>query len=50
MPYTITGAGKGGQIGTNLTQHIMKSYVKNRIREEDPREALLKYAEIAKSI
>jgi hypothetical protein len=45
----LHGAGKGGAIGTNFTQHIMKQIIKNKVREEDPREALLKYAAIAES-
>jgi WD repeat-containing protein 70 len=50
LPFMLSGAGKGGAIGTNFTQHIMKQVIKNRVREEDPREALLKYAAIAESI
>jgi nucleoside-diphosphate-sugar epimerase len=50
MPYTVTGAGKNGAIGTNLVQHLMKHIVKNVVRDEDPREALLKHAEAAASI
>jgi WD40 repeat protein len=49
LPFMLHGAGKGGAIGTNFTQHIMKQVIKNRVREEDPREALLKYAEVAES-
>ncbi|KAJ2454745.1 hypothetical protein EV183_001329 [Coemansia sp. RSA 2336] len=40
----LYGHGKGGAIGVNETQHIMKSLIKDTIRDEDPREALLKYA------
>ncbi|KAI9501324.1 WD40-repeat-containing domain protein [Coemansia spiralis] len=45
----IYGHGKGGAIGVNETQHIMKSIIKDTIRDEDPREALLKYATVAES-
>ncbi|KAJ1875355.1 hypothetical protein LPJ55_000711 [Coemansia sp. RSA 990] len=40
----LYGHGRGGAIGANETQHIMKSLIKDTIRDEDPREALLKYA------
>ena len=56
MPYAITGPGTNGMIGINLTKHLyfllirMKSVLKNKIRNEDPREAILKYAEVAESI
>ncbi|KAJ1674736.1 hypothetical protein EV182_002666, partial [Spiromyces aspiralis] len=43
----ITGHGKGGFIGTNETQHIMKNLVKDTTRDEDPREAILKFAKEA---
>ncbi|KAJ2758974.1 hypothetical protein IWQ56_005862 [Coemansia nantahalensis] len=43
----VCGHGKGGAIGVNATQHIMKSLIKDTIRDEDPREALLKYAAVA---
>jgi peptidoglycan hydrolase-like protein with peptidoglycan-binding domain len=49
LPYAITGPGKDGQIGTNLTKLLMRDKIKNTIRNEDPREALLKYAEVAES-
>ncbi|KAJ2006060.1 hypothetical protein GGI02_000038 [Coemansia sp. RSA 2322] len=45
----IYGHGRGGQIGVNETQHIMKSIIKDTMRDEDPREALLKYAAVAES-
>jgi len=39
------GPGKAGRIGSSLTQHLMKNYIsKDTTREEDPREALLKFA------
>lgn len=41
--------GRGGTIGVNETQHIMKSLIKDTMRDEDPREALLKYAEVAEA-
>ncbi|KAJ2599984.1 hypothetical protein H4R99_003497 [Coemansia sp. RSA 1722] len=43
------GHGSGGNIGINETQHIMKNIIKDTIRDEDPREALLRYASIAES-
>ena len=43
----LSGAGKGGRIGESYTQHVMQSLSRNTLRDEDPREALLKYAEIA---
>lgn len=46
QPYT-RGMGKKGMIGVNQTQHIMKNILKNNTRFEDPREAILKYANAA---
>ncbi|KAJ2081737.1 hypothetical protein H4R24_002134 [Coemansia sp. RSA 988] len=43
------GHGKGGVIGVNETQHIMKSIMKDTVRDDDPREALLRYAAVAES-
>ncbi|KAJ1646469.1 hypothetical protein J3B02_000986 [Coemansia erecta] len=43
------GHGSGGNIGVNETQHIMKSIIKDTIRDEDPREALLRYASVAEA-
>ena len=34
--------------GSTLTQHLMRGMAKNTMRNEDPREAILKYAEEAK--
>ncbi|KAF9981488.1 hypothetical protein BGZ75_007255 [Mortierella antarctica] len=42
----LKGPGKGGKVGTNLTQHVLTDVVKDTMREEDPRAALLKYAEV----
>ena len=42
----LTGPGRGGKVGSNLTQHVLTGVVKDRMREEDPRAALLKYAEM----
>ncbi|GJJ70250.1 hypothetical protein EMPS_02599 [Entomortierella parvispora] len=42
----LSGPGKGGKVGTNLTQHVLTDVAKDRMREEDPREALLRYAEV----
>ncbi|KAL2912764.1 hypothetical protein HK105_207756 [Polyrhizophydium stewartii] len=46
-PDTLVGKGKGGRIGTNLTQYLMKDIIKDTRRQEDPREAILKYADAA---
>ncbi|KAG9285405.1 hypothetical protein G9A89_010880 [Geosiphon pyriformis] len=43
----VNGPGKGGKIGSSLTQHIMKDIIKDTTRDDDPREALLKFAEIS---
>lgn len=43
----MTGPGKGGKVGTNVTQHIMKSIMKDTMRDEDPRAAILRHAEDA---
>lgn len=52
----IYGPGKGGKIGTSISQHILKHFIPDRSRgmvysfnfvDDDPREALLKYAKIA---
>ncbi|KAJ3285866.1 hypothetical protein HDU79_006976 [Rhizoclosmatium sp. JEL0117] len=40
----ITGPGRGGKVGTSLTQHLMKGLMKDTMRDEDPREAILKHA------
>lgn len=41
------GPGQGGRIGSNVTQTIMKTVLKDTSRDVDPREALLSYAEKA---
>ena len=41
------GPGQGGKIGSNVTQTIMKSVLKDTSRDVDPRAALLSYAERA---
>ncbi|KAI9352068.1 WD40-repeat-containing domain protein [Obelidium mucronatum] len=43
----MTGPGRGGKVGTSLTNHIMKGMIKDTMRDEDPREAILKYADEA---
>ncbi|POM67233.1 LOW QUALITY PROTEIN: Hypothetical protein PHPALM_16802 [Phytophthora palmivora] len=45
----ITGPGMGGKISgsTTFTQYFMSSHIKSSFREEDPREAILKYAKEA---
>ncbi|KAJ3022627.1 hypothetical protein HKX48_005689 [Thoreauomyces humboldtii] len=43
----ITGPGRGGKVGTNVTQHIMRGLIKDTMRDEDPREAILRHAKDA---
>lgn len=45
----VTGPGMGGRISgsTTFTQYFMSSHIKSSFREEDPREAILKYAKQA---
>ncbi|TPX72312.1 hypothetical protein SpCBS45565_g00625 [Spizellomyces sp. 'palustris'] len=43
----LSGPGRGGKLGTNLTQHILKGIIKDTSRDEDPREAILKHAKDA---
>ncbi|KAG8220102.1 transcription factor [Butyriboletus roseoflavus] len=43
----VTGPGKGGRVGASATQHVVQNLVRDTTRDEDPREALLKYAELA---
>ncbi|KAG3120575.1 hypothetical protein PI125_g1036 [Phytophthora idaei] len=47
----ITGPGMGGKISgsTTFTQYFMSNHIKSSFREEDPREAILKYAQKAES-
>ncbi|KAI9473559.1 MAG: WD40-repeat-containing domain protein [Benjaminiella poitrasii] len=45
----ITGHGKGGRLNVNQQQAVIKSFTKDTTRDEDPREALLKYADVAES-
>lgn len=40
----IVGPGKGGRVGSAATQHIVQGLVRDDMRTQDPREALLKYA------
>ncbi|KAF9206783.1 hypothetical protein BGZ49_001834 [Haplosporangium sp. Z 27] len=42
----ISGPGRGGKVGQSSIQHVLTDVVKDRMREEDPRAALLKYAEV----
>lgn len=44
----VTGPGKGGRVGASATQHIVQNLVRDTTRDEDPREALLKYDTLAK--
>ena len=41
----LNGPGKGGRIGSAATQHMVNGIYKDNSRAEDPREALLKYAD-----
>lgn len=43
----VTGPGKGGRVGASATQHIVQNLVRDTMRDEDPREALLRFAEKA---
>ena len=43
----VKGPGKGGRVGTNEQQSVIASFAKDTTRDEDPREALLKYAKQA---
>lgn len=47
----VEGRGGQGRISglTNFTQYVMSNRTKNTLLEEDPREAILKYAEKAKT-
>ena len=43
MPPMV-GPGKGGRIGAAATQHVVQGLVRDNLRDQDPREALLRYA------
>ncbi|KAI8990292.1 WD40-repeat-containing domain protein [Pilobolus umbonatus] len=43
----VNGPGKGGRVNMNQQQAVIKSFAKDTTRDEDPREALLKYADLA---
>lgn len=45
----MSGHGKGGRVNMNQQQAVIKSFAKDTTRDEDPREALLKYAELAEN-
>ncbi|KAH6590513.1 hypothetical protein BASA50_006757 [Batrachochytrium salamandrivorans] len=49
IPSAFMSKGAGGKIGTNSTQEVMKDMLKDTRRQEDPREAILKFAEAAAS-
>mmetsp|Transcript_2144 Transcript_2144/g.2396 ORF Transcript_2144/g.2396 Transcript_2144/m.2396 type:complete len:623 (+) Transcript_2144:69-1937(+) len=44
----VAGPGKGGKLGTSVSQHLLKQLVRKEAFGEDPREALLKYADKTK--
>eukprot|EP01134_Creolimax_fragrantissima_P005456 CFRG5456T1 len=46
LPFTET-AGKGGRVAPNLTQHFVGDIQKDTMRDQDPREAILKFAKIS---
>lgn len=39
----MSGPGRGGRIGSAATQHVVQGIFRDNTREEDPREALLRY-------
>ncbi|PJF19742.1 hypothetical protein PSACC_00395, partial [Paramicrosporidium saccamoebae] len=43
----VDGPGTGGRLGSSVTQSIMRNVLRDTRRDEDPREALLRYAERA---
>ncbi|KAG2193182.1 hypothetical protein INT47_002874 [Mucor saturninus] len=45
----VSGHGKGGRVNMNQQQAVIKTFAKDTTRDEDPREALLKYADLAES-
>jgi hypothetical protein len=40
----VGGPGRAGRIGSSESHHLMKNMIKDTMRDEDPREALLKFA------
>jgi len=42
----VHGPGRGGRVGASATQHVVQNLVRDTTRDEDPREALLKYAKV----
>lgn len=47
VPGRGGASGQGGQIGTSVTAYMMKSIMKDKTLNDDPREAILKYAQVA---
>ncbi|CEP18475.1 hypothetical protein [Parasitella parasitica] len=45
----VSGHGKGGRVNMNQQQAVIKTFAKDTTRDEDPREALLKYADLAEN-
>ncbi|KAH8120239.1 hypothetical protein DFH11DRAFT_1500401, partial [Phellopilus nigrolimitatus] len=43
----VTGPGRGGRVGASATQHVVQNLFRDTTRDQDPREALLKYADLA---
>jgi len=42
----VHGPGRGGRVGASATQHVVQNLVRDTTRDEDPREALLKFAKV----
>lgn len=38
----VSGPGRGGRVGASATQHVVQNLVRDTMRDEDPREALLR--------
>ncbi|TFK23117.1 transcription factor [Coprinopsis marcescibilis] len=43
----VSGPGRGGRVGASATQHVVQNLVRDTTRDIDPREALLRYADVA---
>ncbi|KAG0319754.1 hypothetical protein BGZ99_004946 [Dissophora globulifera] len=42
----LTGPGRGGKVGQSVIQHVLTDFSRDTMRDEDPRAALLKYADV----
>ncbi|KAI8844762.1 transcription factor [Chytridium lagenaria] len=45
--FPLSGHGKGGKLGSSSASNMLKRVLKDTMRDEDPREAILKHAEAA---